>query len=131
MFQDIKKARKLTMPEPETAQRQATLSRDKKPGERERISRSLGVHLRLCFSRGSNEDLPLLQSTTCVRDSHHHHQQRSIGVKISRWRGKTRNLGSGRSRKNKATSLSPAGTNLGRRSDRFKSNQSRRYIYEN
>jgi len=72
------------MAEPETAQRQTTLSRDKKPRERERISPSrsrVGVHLRLCFSRGSNEDLPLLQSATCVRDSHHHHQRRSIGVK--------------------------------------------------
>lgn len=92
---------------------QATLSLGKK-AERKRegknITESVGT---LCFSWASNEDLPLLQLP--VLRSHHHHR-RYIGVKISRCRGKTRYLGSGRSRKDKATTLSPAGTNLGTRS---------------
>jgi hypothetical protein len=51
------------------ARRRITLPRAKKSGRRERISPSgsrAGVHLRLCFSRGSNEDLPLLLAFSTV-----------------------------------------------------------------
>jgi len=51
------------------ARRRTTLSHTKKSRRRKRISPSgsrAGVHLRLCFSRGSNEDLPLLLAFSTV-----------------------------------------------------------------
>lgn len=67
-FQNIK-AEKLEITKPEThkfaARRQTTLfaqSENRREGKNiaESVER-VGVHLHLCFSRGSNEDLPLLQ----------------------------------------------------------------------